>query len=219
MRKNLETILFEKDLKRREVPKNDAEAVTRYLLYGDIKLNNAQKELSERLLFVDQHLRERKLNHDEIITLTMKVFNVSNYRAQRDINDCQKVFGETRKLNKTYLLSHHIQEIGMQIQKCLDAKKYEYLPKLNDNLTYALNSLPVETDLKEAVPAKIVFVFNGAAPTKNESLDDVLAEADAILHKNTANGSDYIEFEEAGGTDDNTGAELSTDDGSDDPGE
>jgi len=218
MRKNLETILFEKQLTRKQEPKNDAEAVIRYLLYGDIKLNGAQKELSERLMFVDEQLRARRLTNEEIIKLTMERFEVTQYRAQRDINDCQKVFGESRKINKAYLMSHHIQEIGRQIQMCLDRSKLEYLPKLNDNLTYALNSLPVETEMREAVPAKIVFVFNGPAPAQTESLEDVLADADDILKKTTEHG-DFIEFTDTGDEGDNTGAELSADDGSDDSGE
>jgi hypothetical protein len=48
---------------------------------------------------------------------------------------------------------------------------------------------------------------------KEESLEDVLSQADSII-KNPTNG-DYLEFAES----DHPRAEPSTDDGSDDPGE
>ncbi len=213
-------MIFERQLKRKEPPKTDVEAVIRFLLYGDVKLTPQQQELSERLLFVDEHLRARKLTTEEIVQLVMKRFEVTEYRAQRDINECQKVYGETRKLNKSYLMSHHIIEIGRQIQKLMDTKKDEliakYLPKFNDNLTYALNSLPVETEQRESPPAQIIFVYNGKPPVKEKDLDEVLAEADEMI-KTPTNG-DYLEYTE-GETGDYPGAEPSADDGADDPSE
>lgn len=211
--KRKEVAILERQLQLKEAPKTDLEAVTRAFTHGDIVLNKQQQELSDRLLFVDAHLRMRRRNNDAIIRMTMKKFGVTRYRAERDIVETMKLFGESRKLNKAYLVSHHINEIQRQIQTCIEKGVMDLIPKLNDNLIYALNSLPVEADQRESPPAQIIFVYNAPSPVKEESLEDVLNQADSII-KNPTNG-DYLEFAES----DHPGAEPSADDGSDDPGQ
>jgi hypothetical protein len=211
MRKDLEDIIFRKKMKQVRQPKNDVDAVIRYMLHNDVKLTGSQDALCTRLMFVDSLNRGRKHTTDEIIELLKEKFTITQYRAQQDLYDCQKVFGETRKLNKTYLLSHHIQDIGITIQKCLDAKKFDLLAKLYDNYTYAINSLPVETEMKESPPTQITYVFNGAPPVDQQPIEDVLATADKLL--TPGKHGEYINYEES------LEPEPSTDDGSDDPGE
>jgi hypothetical protein len=194
MPKDLESIIFKKKLKQTRQPKNDVEAVIQYLVNDSVKLTQSQDALCTRLIRVDGLLRSRKHTTDQIIEEIMKQFEVTRYRAEQDIYDCQKVFGATRKLSKSYLISHHLEDIGLMIKKCEDAKKWDLLPKLFDNYTYALNSLPVEEDPKEAPPAQITFVFQGAPPVEQKPLGEVLQEADKLL-KPSVNG-EYIEYEE-----------------------
>ena len=207
----MEEIIFKKKLKQVRQPKNDVEAVIRFMLHGDIKLTASQDSLCNRLMFVDSLIRGRKFTTDQMVEQLMEKFTISQYRAQQDMYDCQKVFGETRKLTKLYLLSHHIQEIGLTIQKCKDKDMMDMLPKLFDNFTYAINSLPEDNSIKEAPPSHITYIFNGTPPVAQEPLDDVLKKADKLL--TTSKNGEYIEFEE------DLESEPSADDGEDDQGE
>jgi len=203
----LEAVIFKKKLKQTRQPKNDVEAVIQYLVNDNIKLTASQDALCTRLIHVDALIRSRKHTTDDIVKQMMDRFTITAYRAEQDIYDCQKVFGRTRKLSKAYLVSHHIEEIGMTIKKCQEKDMLDMLPKLFDNYTYALNSLPVEEDHKDAPPAQITYVFNGDAPVAQKPLGEVLLEADNLL-KPSVHG-EYLEYEE----DDN--AEPASDDGSD----
>lgn len=207
----MESIIFKKKLKQNRQPKNDVEAVIQYLVNDNIKLTAQQDALCTRLIHVDALIRSRKHTTAEIVQQMMEKFSISAYRAEQDIYDCHKVFGATRKLSKVYLISHHLEEIAIQIKKCQEANYADLLPKLFDNYTYALNSLPVEEEAKEAPPAQITFVFQGAPPVDQKPLAEVLAEADLLL-KPSVHG-EYIEFEE------NNSAESATDDGADGAGE
>lgn len=194
MRKDLEKIVFQnKLLNRGGKPKDDTEAVIRFLLHQDVKLNASQDGLCNRVLYVDGMIRSRKYSKDQMIDLIVEKFGVNEFRAIRDIDAAHKIFGETRKISKAYLLSHHIEDIGIMIRKCQEAKQYDLLPKLFDNYTYALNSLPDMEEAKEAPPAQITFVFNGAPPVEQQPVEDVLAESDELL---TNSNGEYIEFED-----------------------
>lgn len=184
-------------MKQLDNPKSNVEAIIRFVNKGDIVLNAEQENLFLRLCYTDTLLRSRKYKRDDILENIRKRFGISAYRANQDITDAHKIFGETRKLNKNYLLSHHIDEIGMQIQLAKDAGRYELLPKLNDNYTYALNSIPFEAEERETPPAKIVYVFDGAPKTEKKDLMSVLLDADNLI-KGTAKNGSYIEFEESG---------------------
>jgi hypothetical protein len=212
MRKDLEQIIFKKKLKQTRQPKNDVEAVVQYLVNDNIKLTQSQDFLCTRLIRTDALIRSRKHTTDEIVEKLMSEFNITAYRAEQDMYDCHKVFGATRKLSKAYLVSHHIEEIGMMIKKCQEKDQLELLPKLFDNYTYALNSLPVEEDAKEAPPAQILFVLNGQIPVTQKSLAESLIEADNLL-KPSAHG-EYIEYDE-----EDSDLESASDDGADGAGE
>jgi hypothetical protein len=183
------------------------EAVIQYLVNDSVRLTSSQDALCTRLIRVDAMIRSRKHTTEQIIENMMEEFQITRYRAEQDMYDCHKVFGATRKLSKQYLISHHIEEIALTIKKCQEAGQTEMLPKLFDNYTYALNSLPVEEEAKEAPPAQITFVFQGAPPVDQKPLGEVLQEADKLLKP--TNG-EYIEYEE-----EDHPAESASDDGAD----
>ncbi|MDH7463961.1 hypothetical protein QEG73_21850 [Chitinophagaceae bacterium 26-R-25] len=200
-----------------EKPRTNVEVLIRHLSKGDIILNSDQEQLFIRLTLADQWLRSRKYDRDTIITMLRQRFSITSYRANQDITDAHKVFGETRKLNKNFLLSHHIEEIGRQIQIVLNEKRYELLPKLNDSFTYAINSIPREIEENQSSPAKIVYVFNGTPIMEKKDLNKVLQDADNLL-KGLTHG-EYIDYEELRrpGKENNTSAaERTTDEGADD---
>jgi hypothetical protein len=182
-------------------PRTNVEAIIRFVLHNDIMLTKEQQDLSDRLFFTDMLIRKRKWTRDEVIRMIRVRFQISQWRANQDITDAHKVFGETRKLNKQYLLSHHIEEIQLQIQMAKEKGMEDLLPKLNANLTDALNALPVDKDPLDSRPKKVMYVFgdinlnesSGQAENK-KPLSAALKEADDLLQKNS-NG-EYLEFEE-----------------------
>lgn len=175
------------------VPKSHLEAVIRFVKDKDIVLNPEQEKYMQRLLYADELARSRKYTRQQIINMLVSRFDVSNWRADEDITDSHKVFGQTRKINKAYLLSFHLDDIQEQISLAKQARRLDLLPKLNDNLTYALNSLPPEEKETEAAPAKIIFIIkDGGAKTMD--VDAILAEAEKLLKTDQAD--EYIDFEE-----------------------
>jgi len=207
MRKDLEEIVFRKKLQQVAKPKNDVEAVIAHLLDENQKLTAAQDLLCTRLLYADTMVRKREKTFDDIVKDITEKFGVSNYRAEQDIYDAQRVFTKTRKISKAYVLHYHIQSIELQIKKCEDAKQFKLLPKLYDALTYALNSLPEDNDKGQPPPATLVFQFNGQLPVEQKPLSEVLKDTDELL-KAPVHG-DYIEYEEDHST------ESATNDGAD----
>lgn len=179
--------------------KGNIEAVVRFVLHKDITLNSEQELLMQRLQFADEQLRSRKFSRQQVINSIVTRFQVSEWRADQDITDAHRVFGQTRKLNKAYLLSFHLDDIQEQIQTAKRAGKLELLPKLNDNYTYALNSMPAEEKESDARPARIVFVIKGES-SKQRTADEWLAEAEKLIALSSKQSNvapdEYIEFED-----------------------
>ncbi len=179
-----------------KVPKTHIEAIERYIQHGDIALTDDQKELMLRIQYADEKKRSRILDREEIIKLLMARFGISKWRAEQDITDAHRLFGTTRKLNKNYLLAQHIENIEKQIATFEKAHQYSLIPKLNDNYTYALNSLQQDQAEHEVSPTTIIFVVKAPSDEKKKTVEELLAEADKLLKKST-NQNDYIEYEES----------------------
>ena len=200
-----------------EKPRTNVDAIIRFMTKGDIILNADQESLFVRICWTDTMLRSRKYKRDDILSISQKRFSISPYRANQDITDTHKVFGETRKLNKNYLISHHIDTIGRHIQLAEESSRLDLLAKLNDNLTYAINSIPPEVDQPDQHTAKIVYVYEGAPKTEKQDILSLLKQADDYI-KGKKN-ADYIDYEPVtptGTQNDHHIAERTADDGSND---
>jgi hypothetical protein len=176
--------------------RTNVEAIIRFVCKQDIALTVEQEELFVRVSYTDNLLRSRKYKRDDIIRMIIAKYQVSNYRAAQDITDAHKIFGETRRLNKNYLISHHIEDIGLQIQAARDTGRLDLLPKLNDNFNRAIELIPDEPEDDDIRPARIIYVFEGAPAIAKKDLTAVLEEADKMIKGIT--DADYLEFEELG---------------------
>lgn len=195
--------VFRNHLKKVHKPKNDVEAVIRYLLDDAIKLSPAQDQLCTRLMWADKLQRDRTKSRTEIIDDIKEKFGVTEYRAEQDYYDAQKVFGETRKLSKNYLLSHQIEKLQLLAQKCEDEKDFEMAARFMAALNNAIEMLPADDHKKEPPPTHLTFVFNGPAPIDQKPIDQVLKDAESLLKD-----GEYIDYEE-------DPTEPASDDGSD----
>lgn len=174
-------------------PKSYIDAVIRFINHKDIVLTPDQEQFMQRLQFADELIRSRKYVRQQIINQIAARFQVSDWRADQDITDTHRVFGASRKINKAYLLSFHLDDIQEQINLAKQARRIELLPKLNDNYTYALNSLPAEEKESDSAPAKIIFVIKDKADNQRD-IDTILAEAENLIKQNHTD--EYIQFEE-----------------------
>jgi hypothetical protein len=187
MRKNLPA-------RSKNVPKSHLEAVLRFVKEKDIILNPEQERYMQRILYADELIRSRKYTRQQVINMIVTRFDVSKWRADEDVTDTHKVFGATRKISKGYILSFHLDDIQEQILLAKQARRLDLLPKLNDNLTYALNSLPPEEKESDRAPAKIVFIIKDRS-NKTMDVDAILAEAEKLI-KQDFSSNEYIDFEE-----------------------
>lgn len=178
------------------IPKTNIEAVERYILKNDIVLTDDQRELLQRIQYADEKKRARVKSREEIIKDIVVRFGVSTWRADQDITDAHRLFGTTRKLNKNYLLAQHLENIEKQISVFEKARQYALIPKLNDNYTYALNSLQQEAAEHETSPTTIIFIVKAPGDQKKKTIDELLAEAEKKL-KDNPEPNEYIEYEEA----------------------
>jgi hypothetical protein len=176
--------------------RTNLEAVERYILKQDIILTDEQQELLLRIQFADEKKRARVNSREEIINAIVTRFGVSMWRADQDITDSQKLFGATRKINKNYLLAQLLDNIEKQIHVFEKARQYALIPKLNDNYTYALNSLPPDQLESQTSPTTIIFIVKAPDNARKKTVDELLQEAEAIT-KETPEPDDYIEYEES----------------------
>jgi hypothetical protein len=174
---------------------NNIEAVKRWIHRQDISLNSEQEELLQRLHYCDEKIRSRKFSRDEIVTAIRTRFSVSQWRAELDITEAHNVFGVSRKLNKNYLISEHIENIGRHIKLAEELKRIDLLQKLNDSYTYALNSLPADSEINKSSPAKIIFVIKGSDKHR-KTVDELIAEADNLIKATVADDGEYIEYDD-----------------------
>lgn len=131
-----------------------------FFISGDVILNADEERMMMRWMFVDGLIRSKKFKREDIIRMTVEKFAVSKFTADADIAQAHHVFGRTRSLNKNYLLSHIIDDIGLQIErmKTSFAKGSEQaLAKLYMAYIKAVNSLPDDADPLRMPPAQIIF--------------------------------------------------------------
>jgi hypothetical protein len=99
-------------------------------------------------------------------------------------------------MSKNYLMTHHIEEIQLQIERIkFDKSLAHLLPKLNQELTRAINSLPEDAANKN-IPVPNVYigtlVINSGKPKM--TIEDARAKWKERKSKNKS--EDYIDFED-----------------------
>lgn len=181
------------------LPKTNIEAVERYIMNQDIPLTDDQRELMSRIQYADELKRKRTFDREAIINSIVSRFGISTWRAEQDITDAHRLFGASRKLNKNYLLSQHLDNMEKQIKTFEKANQYALIPKLNDNYTYALNSLQAESLDHEPSPTTIIFIVKSPKESKRKTIEELLEEAQANLKTDLEINSndEYIEFTES----------------------
>jgi hypothetical protein len=172
--------------------------IIRFLIEGDILLSADEEKVLARWETADELLREKK-PFTEICTLIVEKHHVSRFTAQNDVFAAQEVYGQARRLDKRYVLFLKYQRQEEDIEKIRkklfkvdpetndflmpDAKELMALAKLEEAITYTLNSFPQES----IVPPikRPVFFFQTINNSLNAPMpvEDAMIKADAIIKK------------------------------------
>lgn len=176
--------------------KRDAKTkIIRFLTDQDPQpLTSEDETILKRWEDCDRLLRAKEADA-VIIDHLVKTHGVSSTTAYNDIFSAMEVFGKSRRLNKNYLLHHHLQRIDRMIEKInskwFDPENPKYHPsekeiaavaRLNDAYTYAVNSLPAQSDKPALPPPIMVFSgLKGMTVATEMSVEDAIKYADDII--------------------------------------
>jgi hypothetical protein len=182
-----------------EPDKNDAfSRILRFYMHADVMLSAEEDIILKRWVHADKLILQRKFTTLQIIEKLVELFSVSRYTAQNDIRLTHALFSQTRAMSKQYILSHHIEDIQLTIEKYkLDKSLAHLVPKLYDALTKALALLSEEVS-KEKTPVPTVYI--GTMNVNSEDADDKISFEDAKARweqkKQKRSQTDYTDFED-----------------------
>lgn len=174
-------------------------AIKRFMCDGDVTLKVEEEGILNRWIFCDALLRAKEDDEESIIKKIAERFEVSVFTARNDIGHTQRLFADARKINKKYLIHHHLQRIDEDIQrmrkkyylngKTPDSKELAAYNKLLEVYTYTLNSIPEEIQVDKQPPPIFNFLLApGQFIEAPLQLEDAMAKADAILLKKNKDG-------------------------------
>lgn len=195
-------------------PKEKGDAFTRiakYMTGGSITLTSAEETILNRWTQVDALMRQNKLTTDELVAHIKQTFIVSDWTALGDIKNTQRLFGMARVINKRYVGHIHLERINRDIEEIRDrifwewddelnvkksrmpdAKEMAALAKMHQVYTETWDAMPEQERADAMPPPKFVFNLVGAGIAASTTLDDALAQADAII----TGGGEILDFEE-----------------------
>lgn len=188
------------DIVSYEPEKNDAfTRILRFYTHDDIVLTAEEEGILKRWVHCDKLILQRKFTSAQIIEKMMELFSISRYTAQSDIRQTHALFGQTRTISKQYILSHHIEDIQLAIERIkYDKSLAHLLPKFYAELTKATALLSDEI-AKEKTPVPTVYIgsvrVNGAAPESGElSFEEAKKRWEEKKKKRSE--SEYTDFED-----------------------
>lgn len=182
-------------------------AIRRFMCDADVTLKVEEEKILNRWIFCDALLRAKEDNEDAIIKKIVEQFTVSTFTARNDITFTQRLFADARKVNKKYLIHHHLERIDQDIQRIRkklfkgeatpDSKEMAAYAKLLESYTYTLNSIPEDVKVDKQPPAILQFLLApGQVIERPMEIEDAKRAADEILLKQNVHGVFTIEEDE-----------------------
>lgn len=190
-----------KSKKTNELMGNDAyTCILNYMQAPEsTSLASDHEVILDRWIFCNVLLKDRKLKEEDIIQKIEAKYGVSKHTARNDIGYTMALFVEARKYSKEYLLYHHIEDIGILIEKWkMDKSLAPFVPKLMHEYTLAISKLP-DTINKQKRP-KVVnnfFLVPGQNTEAPMNYDEAVIEANKMIEDDKkAEQEDYIDYED-----------------------
>jgi len=184
-------------------------AIKRFMMDGDVTLRDEEEKILNRWIFTDALLKAKDLDEEGMIAKIVEQFTVSPFTARNDIYYTQRLFADSRKIVKKYLIHHHLDRIDQDIQRLRkllfnnkkkvgedvydyvpDAKELAALAKLHETYTYTLNSMPEDAQLDKQPPPVFQFILApGQVIDKPMMLEDAKKQATDIIMKQNPDGT------------------------------
>jgi len=184
-------------------------AIKRFMMDGDVTLRDEEEKILNRWIFTDALLKAKDLDEEGMIAKIVEQFTVSPFTARNDIYYTQRLFADSRKIVKKYLIHHHLDRIDQDIQRLRkllfnnkkkvgedvydyvpDAKELAALAKLHETYTYTLNSMPEDAQLDKQPPPVFQFILApGQVIDKPMMLEDAKKQANDIIMKQNPDGT------------------------------
>lgn len=176
-------------------------AIQRFMTEGGVTLKADEEKILNRWIYVDGLLKAKELDEDGMIKAIVANYHISEWTARTDISNTQKLFANARKVNKRYLIHHHLERMdkdiqyirqrmfskikdddGTEYEPSIDAKELAAYAKMMEAYTYALNSVPDETVADKQPPPIFQFILApGQMLDKPLELDDAIRMADELI--------------------------------------
>jgi len=184
-------------------------AIKRFMMDGDVTLRDEEEKILNRWIFTDALLKAKDLDEEGMIAKIVEQYTVSPFTARNDIYYTQRLFADSRKIVKKYLIHHHLDRIDQDIQRLRkllfnnkkkvgedvydyvpDAKELAALAKLHETYTYTLNSMPEDAQLDKQPPPVFQFILApGQVIDKPMMLEDAKKQATDIIMKQNPDGT------------------------------
>lgn len=164
--------------------------IVRFMDKADITLSADEENIMQRWFYCGALIRQKLMNHEEMVEDLCKKFSISKFTAISDINQTHKLNGRIIQINKKFLLHLHLERIDKVIQSNLSkTDALEILPKLFDSYTKAIQAIPEDTTADKQPPPQFIFnlapgqTIDGVMPA-----EEALKAADEILMKENGDG-------------------------------
>lgn len=158
------------------------ELLVQYLLAeeGTVQLTPVQLKQLERVEEADRLIRGGRFpRQEDRETILARKYNISRSTARNDLATAEYIFGRSRKRDKNYLMSNHIDFLDQCIKKAQRAGDMRSMVMLIAEKTKAIKELP---DYTSANTAPAAIIFNIYSSDIND-LTDVEMNAD-VARKN-----------------------------------
>lgn len=179
-------------------------AIKRFMCEGDVTLKVEEEEILNRWIYCDALLRAKEDDEESIIAKLVENYGIADSTARRDISNTQRLFADARKINKKYLIHHHLQRIdediqkirkhifsketvgGISVQNVPDSKEMAAYARLLESYTYTLNSIPEDIQEDKQPPPVFQFILApGQVIEKPMAINDAISKADELIFKQT----------------------------------
>lgn len=163
----------------------DWEVLEQYVIAGGegVALTDRQREMYERWLFIDEHLRQNRFRRYEICKAVKLRFGVSLEKAKRDMVGAEMVFTSTAPLNKKYKTGVRIEFLERQINLAASASDFDAIAKLESILQKYIDGYPDSVAPRSPKQIVMQFIQNNI---QGEMIDT--QQAELIIDQELENG-------------------------------
>lgn len=144
--------------------KSQRDRMLAYFMGQDVVLSYEEESLKVRLNFVKTKLYDWNLSVEDIVKEVVQTFEVSTYRAERDIADANYLFGKSLVISKSLVAGQTVERLKQDIGLIREMGKLDLLPKMYEALIKAIKELPADANNTKTTPKVFLYSVHGNLP-------------------------------------------------------